>query len=264
MTQHSKLARLYEVSPVTAARTADWPLFVFTAEIAELLSNGDAAHKSLEAMIAAGVAHLPYPVMLVQYPCGPAVTCIAAVSEHDDGEFRATSYFIDDANKAYSIPQAAVTFKFAAGYKITADSTIKVWVHAAGSNLDRQAQNAYANHAVIAVRLGILMSHIAGLEREHVPAPEKLNKQREKKGKPAIKGYSYIHVAKVYDRDGTAHARTGTGRHMPIHMRAGHVRTQHFGKGNEETKLIWIKPVLVNYKPEDGKPVPRIEKRVIA
>lgn len=259
----SKLHRLYEVSPITAEKTKDWPLFVFTEEIAQLLANGDSAHKSLEAMIEANVAHLPYPKMLVQYPCGKSgTTCIAAITEHDGGEFRATSFFLDGVREQYSIPSTGVTFKFAQGYKVTRGDMIKVWIHSR-DDIDATVQKAYASHAVISVRLAVLMAHIGGLEREVVEAPERLNKQRAKKGKTAIRSYSYVHVAKVYDRSGQAYERTGTGRHMPVHMRAGHVRTQHFGKGNEDTKLIWIKPVLVNYKPEDGEK-PRIEKHVVS
>lgn len=259
----SKLHRLYEVSPITAEKTQDWPLFVFTEEIAELLANGDSAHKSLEAMIEAGVAHLPYPKMLVQYPCGKHATCIGAVTEHADGEFRATSFFINNEDDTFSLPTGGVTFKFEQGYKVTAGDMIRVHIHST-NDMTEQEQNAYAQHAIIAVRLAVLMSHIGGLEREVIEPEPRLNKARVKRGKPALRSYSYVHVATVYDNAGKAHSRTGTGRHMPVHMRAGHNRRQHYGKENAEVKLIWIPPVLVNYKAGvDDKPK-RIEKRVVA
>lgn len=38
----------------------------------------------------------------------------------------------------------------------------------------------------------------------------------------------------------------GTHKSPQMHWRRGHVRHQHFGPGLSETKLVWIKPVLVN------------------
>lgn len=34
------------------------------------------------------------------------------------------------------------------------------------------------------------------------------------------------------------------------HLRRGHIRRQHYGKGNELEKKIWIEPVLVNADPD--------------
>lgn len=36
------------------------------------------------------------------------------------------------------------------------------------------------------------------------------------------------------------------GRPVRPHLRRGHARTQHYGLGNQQTKLIWIAPVFVN------------------
>jgi len=38
----------------------------------------------------------------------------------------------------------------------------------------------------------------------------------------------------------------GSGGTKRPHMRRGHIRTQHYGKNNEETKRIFIQPVFVN------------------
>ena len=48
---------------------------------------------------------------------------------------------------------------------------------------------------------------------------------------------------------------------MPVHMRAGHVRRQHYGADNADTKLIFIPPVLVNFHPGE---TPKPPKRIIA
>ncbi len=47
---------------------------------------------------------------------------------------------------------------------------------------------------------------------------------------------------------------TGEGkRHVHPHYRRGHVRRQHYGKGGQSVKLVWIRPVLVNKKLEEEK-----------
>ncbi len=54
-----------------------------------------------------------------------------------------------------------------------------------------------------------------------------------------------------------------SGRHMPLHMRAGHVRHQACGKGRTDRRLVYIPPTLVNFRPGDEtKPVPQ-PKRVL-
>lgn len=43
----------------------------------------------------------------------------------------------------------------------------------------------------------------------------------------------------------TGHATQGSHASPHAHIRRGHWRRQHFGKGREQVKRIWIKPVLV-------------------
>lgn len=101
----------------------------------------------------------------------------------------------------------------------------------------------------------LLMRQIKGVAAEKVAAPEKLNKQRRAKGKVEIPEYTRLYIGSVEDRDGNSHAYSG--RTMRVHLRAGHTRNQHYGKGNAMTKLVFIQPTLVNYNPGDEVPVPR-------
>jgi hypothetical protein len=52
-----------------------------------------------------------------------------------------------------------------------------------------------------------------------------------------------IKIGKITETYGSS---TGIGGHKRPHLRRGHVRNQHFGKGNAEIKQVFIQPVFVN------------------
>lgn len=59
--------------------------------------------------------------------------------------------------------------------------------------------------------------------------------------------YDYTTTIKIGAITETFTASPGGGaRNVRPHLRRGHIRTQHFGKGNAETKKIFIQPVFVN------------------
>ena len=63
--------------------------------------------------------------------------------------------------------------------------------------------------------------------------------------KDSIK-YDYTTTIKLGRITETYGSATGTGSSKRPHLRRGHIRTQHFGKGNTEVKKIFIQPVFVN------------------
>lgn len=106
----------------------------------------------------------------------------------------------------------------------------------------------------------MLLLNTKGVAQEVVAAPEKLNRSRTKSGKAPIPSCTVVRIGKVYDRSGNE-VSNPTGRHMPIHWRAGHTRQQHYGAGNQKIKQVYIKPVLVNYDPHTEATVkPRLVK----
>lgn len=58
--------------------------------------------------------------------------------------------------------------------------------------------------------------------------------------------YQYTTTIKIGKITETYHFDIGGGRNVRPHLRRGHIRTQHFGKGNAEVKKIFIQPVFVN------------------
>lgn len=92
--------------------------------------------------------------------------------------------------------------------------------------------------------LGILSCSNAPIER--VPAPAKLNKKREKSGRPTIPQYRTLHVSDHTTRGGKP---VGTHASPRAHWRRGHIRNQKTARGYIRK---WIKPTIVN--PDGGTP----------
>ena len=133
----------------------------------------------------------------------------------------------------------------------------------------RKAWGIVEIDAMSAVAMMLLMRNIGGVEREMVEAPEKLNKHRRAQGKPEIRTHTVVRIGHVYDREGRK-VSVPTGRHMPVHLRAAHVRMQPHGApwraehpeladlpGNTETHhKVLIDAILVNYQDGDEVPLP--------
>lgn len=267
MTIHAKLHRFLEglyhpgkdqaSLQKLAARFRTSPLFVFDDTIVDLLVLSDSSTRSMKTLAEFGMVHLPYSEMVVQYQGrsqGSPFTWFVHLRERDGLFIGTVAWLKCDVEKSRigNMIEVAVT-----------PEEFKVNVIDLNTEPAPDNDETYARAGSTAVRLAVLMIHINGLEREVVEAPARLNRQRAEKGREPVAGYSYVHVAKVYDRDGKAHDYNVTGRKMPIHMRSGHARGQWYGKDRSEYKMVWIPPVLVNYKDEDqSKPV--LTKKVVA
>ena len=71
-------------------------------------------------------------------------------------------------------------------------------------------------------------------------------KRHGPKSRKRPKIYSYITTIKIGKITETCRSDGSTGTAVRPHLRRGHIRTQHFGVGNKETKKIFIQPVFVN------------------
>jgi len=64
-----------------------------------------------------------------------------------------------------------------------------------------------------------------------------------------------LHLSHYHDSSGKRHG-VSTGRHVRLHLRAGHIRNQACGLGFKDHRQVFIKPVVVNYVPNVPVPVP--------
>lgn len=77
----------------------------------------------------------------------------------------------------------------------------------------------------------------------------------ESGGRPDVQTGSYRGLLQL--SPGDSHRRA-----MRVHMRAGHARNQACGQNRVDRHVVYIQPVLVNYRPGDEVPVPqRVVKR---
>lgn len=246
---HTLLESYTDDTPLRRDLMSD-PLFLFDDEIADLLLKSKAARQSFDALAEFGHLHLPYLKMTLQFKgtgSSSSLTMFVSLRE-EDGVFWGRTVFMSPDGSAVICEKGTTLKPDRDSFECTVDG---------GTRADAQI-------AAAAVIMGVLMTYIGGLDREVVEAPERLNRKRVQKGREPVRGYSYVHVARVVDRSGQTHERGGsTGRHMPIHMRAGHVRQQVYGPERSLRKPIWVPPVLVNYKPGETEG-PVIEKRVVA
>jgi hypothetical protein len=96
-----------------------------------------------------------------------------------------------------------------------------------------------------AVKTLIVLLQTKGAEKEFVPT-EKIN--LISRDQP-VNGYTIVRNYKSRDSSGR---QIEERKRVRLHLRRGHVRTQHWGRNNKYTKKIWIEPTLVGYE-EEGK-----------
>jgi hypothetical protein len=66
------------------------------------------------------------------------------------------------------------------------------------------------------------------------------------KSKKRPRTHKYITTIKIGKITETLRSSESSGGSVRPHRRRGHIRMQHFGVGNKETKKIFIQPVFVN------------------
>lgn len=244
----TQLHKAHELAPHEPffATCATLPHYVIDPSLRALLTRGD-VQASIQAMIDAEIMHLPFPEMLIEISTSDEpVRSFVLLQEVEEG-FVASMAVYHEAGAVEVDP---------------APMLIKMMGHGVEVNTsDQRTHETWARIAGISLSIALLMLNIQGVEKQVIEI-EQLNRARVKRGVPAVPKHTVLRVGYIYDIHGRRVSTTdGTGRHMPVHMRAGHTRRQHHGPDNSLTKIIFVPPVLVNFKPGDTVQQP---KKVIA
>lgn len=242
----TKLHQALELAPSdqTLLDLVDLPHYVVDDRLVQMFTREDVT-RSVEAIIGAGIARLPYPSLLIEFEAEPTVRRFVRLDEYFGFSFTARIFTLSSPLLTItSDPVKANLSTDPAGIVIDADKA---------SDMEKLS-------AAFAICVGLLMLNIQGVDKEVIET-EKLNRNRERSGKAGIPRHTLLRVGTVYDRNGKPVTSAGAYR-MPVHLRAGHVRNQAYGKGRTERKPIYIPPTLVNYQPGDEEPA-RQPKRIL-
>lgn len=243
----TKLHKAQELAPSEEffAQAATLPHYIIDKSLRELLSRGD-VQASVTAMIEAQIAHLPFTPMLVEMETGQNGSHSFVMLEEWQDRFRARMGVLHPHGAAEVSPHWFVL-------------TLKpYWVEVNVQFGATDEHESWLRIAGLALTIALLMLNIQGIEKEKIVS-QALNKRRSASGKPTVPDHTVVRIGHVYTREGKKVKYGSSGRVMPVHMRAGHTRRQHFGEGNAETKIIYVPPVLVNFHPgQEAKPVKKI------
>lgn len=223
-------------------RCSTLPHYVIDPTLVDLLSRAD-VRTSIAAMVEANIARLPFSEMVVEMDQGKARSIV--LLKEDQGSFSALAGSVHGDLAAEVDP-----FPYKMG---VVDAGVLV------SSSEGKSHAAWMRTAGVTLAIALLMLNIQGVEKEVID-PSRLNRQRAANGKPRVPRHVVVRIGHVYGRNGEKIGH-GRGRTLPVHLRAGHTRRQHFGEGNTHTRFVFIPPVLVNFKPGAVAPVPN---RIIA
>lgn len=216
------------------------PKYAIAPQLVAILSRPD-VQTSIWAMIEAGIARLPYAPLLIEFSVWPTVHRFVLLDEADGG---------------FTLRDIVLVENRAA---VVSPSEIRVGIAPGAITVDRHADESEGLAAALAVSIALLMLNIRGVDKQVIEASA-LSRARQKRGKPAIPSHTLLRVGTIYDRSGRGVA-AGSGRHMPVHLRAGHVRQQPCGPASADRKPVFIPPVLVNYR--EGGAEPRTPQRLV-
>lgn len=227
------------------------PTFVVDWDLHKMF-NDQSAQDTVEALCEADLMHLPYPTMVIELWGTLSHRYFVVLNEKGKRHYMASMVH-------WSSEQKNVVGPYYATLKYSNDEIHRgLWEMSHNVDLRIVGKEFYdsATKALgVAAELAVLFTHIGGLERTAITPDAKLNKARVKRGNPPIPTHTRVSIGHYYDRSGNAHS--ASGRHVSIHMRAGHVRSQRHGPKNSLTKKVWIAPVLVNYKDGTDLSVPK-------
>lgn len=217
------------------------PHFSLAPDLVAVMTRED-VQKSILAMVEAGIARLPFAPTLIEFSLSEKVRRFVLVDEHEAG-------FTAEVATLHSDRLADVSA-----------SKVAIRVTATGLGVEGHRDEAEGIAVAFAVSAALLMLNIKGVEKQVVQV-DKLNRARGRLGRTRVPSHTLVRIGTIFDRQGRGES-AGTGRKMPVHLRAGHVRNQACGPELSEHRPVYILPVLVNYR--DGEAEPRPVRRRVA
>lgn len=220
--------------------------YCIDSDVVGIIQRAD-AFQSVAALVEANVCRLPFTPMMMEFQATERFRWFILLEEINEGEsLKAQAVFIH-------LPTEATYWS---------SRDIDVYMDKEGFTVNGVARTQDAHAIICGVTMALLFLNTKGIEKQ-VIEPTALNKARARKGRVPIPKVTVLRIGTVYDRNGNAVKGGGVPGMRKVHLRAGHTRRQHFGPANSETKIIYIPPVLVNYRPEEGDKMPALpEKRV--
>lgn len=214
--------------------------YVIDSDVVDLLKREDARH-SIRAMVQAGIARLPLNPLLVEYKLQP------------HGNMHWMVLLTEKSNMGGTIEARVICLMHKEGVALLHDAPISLAIELEGVAAKGASDSLYAAAAVLGVSFAFLMLNIKGLDKKVID-PSILNRVRHKKGKTSIPTHRVVHIASVYDRNGNIVGDGDSVKHrrVRVHLRRGHVRNQACGPEMADRKMVYIEPVLVNFRDGSG------------
>ena len=230
------LHKFVEMTGGEEPRFSGHPHYVIDQSLIDMMTRAD-VQSSISAMVEAEIARLPYPKMVVEFELTNDARRFVVLEEQ--GGSLAACVATLYRNRMVTVSDSPIAVHVTA-------SQIAV---ASGAGEDARAVG-------LATAMALLLLNTKGVSKDVID-PERLNRARIAKGIPPVPKHTVLRIGTVYSRDGAEHTVGGGGtRTMAIHMRAGHTRSQPCGPGNLDRKIIYLPPVIVNYRPGDDVKIP--------
>lgn len=247
------------------------PKMVITDELIEAMPT-DVMADSMMAMIEAEVLHLPYPKMVIEgnylnwadervfFYCEEGTFIEPINGKPTTFEFKGQMWTVyrEDPHRIVIHP-FTVFMSFTKDRKFLIACPPAAWLQAKAKEdlpeLIAQAAEIESKAAIRLLAVAFVVTNIKGVVRDVIEVKPGLNKARERKGRPPIPKHAVLRIGHVYDKSGNKHAYTQSGkldgRSTKVYLRRGHTRKQRYGKEWSQERLIYIEPILVNYKGGD-------------
>lgn len=226
------LHRLLEIAPDDGAvrRMAEQAHFVIDPTLCDLFGRSD-VDACIRAVKEADLAHLPVPELTVEW------------------EADSTRYFVSLRERGGGFYAMVARLRSRNGREILTVAD-PLWVRIVDGVTTAFSPpcpvDGYA--AALAVEMALIATVTRGIDKE-VIEPTRLNRQREANGKPRIPRHTLVRIGTVYDHSDRPVRNTGQRVPCEMHLRIGHVRNQAHGERWGERKVVFIPPVIVNYRP---------------